>query len=78
MAQKIANQSGHASNVQDDIIQSTDPKSNNATNACHQSSSFNKVLLPTAMIPIKLPNNEIKYCPEMLDSSAQISMITEM
>ena len=57
--------------------QSTDPKSNNATNACHQSSSFNTVLLPTAMIPIKQPNNEIEYCRAMLDSGAQVCMITE-
>ena len=57
--------------------QSTDPKSNNATIACHQSSSFNTFLLPTAMIPIKQPNNEIECCRAMLDSGAQVCMITE-
>ena len=57
--------------------QSTDPKSNFVTTVCHQTPSFNTVLLLTALIPIKQPNNEINYCRTMLDIGAQVSMITQ-
>ena len=40
----------------------------------HDEQRQQSLLLPTAMIPVKLPKNEFKYCRAMLDSGAQVSM----
>ena len=50
----------------------------NQNTALHQSTSqFDTVVLPTAIIPVIASDGSISKCRALLDSSAQLSMMTE-
>ena len=60
-----------------DKVDNSKSKTIQETNLHHSSVKFNSVLLPTAVIPVVASDGSIIQCRALLDSGAQLSMITE-
>ena len=60
-----------------DKVDNSKSKTMQETNLHHSSVKFYSVLLPTAVIPVVASDGSIIQCRALLDSGAQLSMITE-